>query len=118
MSQNPKIVDLKMLDTDFAQMATEDPVSAYRKIVFGPDCYNLDYIQRQACWYQSATTQQERDNLLYRVATSAELFTRADLEAIDERTRQNAEFSLQADERRQVINWLKDELGIELDVRS
>ena len=116
MSQKPKIVDLKMLDTDFAQLAEANPVSAYRKMVFGPDCYNVEYIQQQVRWYQCATTQNERDNLLCRIAGSGELFTPADMEAIDDRTRENGIFSLLAAERKQVIDWLKDQLEIDLNV--
>ena len=117
MSQKPKIVDLKMLDTDFAQLAVVDPIAAQLRVVFGPDRYNLQYIQQQVGWYRLTTQQDQQDNLLYRIATSAELFTAAEMEAIDERTREFG-FSLSEDERQFIIDWLKCELGIDLEASS
>lgn len=114
MSQKPKIVDLKMLDTDFAQLAAVDPIAAQLRVVFGPDRYNPQYIRQQVNWYHRATQQDERDNLLCRIATSAELFTAAEIEAIDERTREFG-FSLVEEERQFVIDWLKCELEIDLE---
>lgn len=117
MSQKPKIVDLKMLDTDFAQLVAVDPIAAQLRVVFGPDRYNPQYVRQQVEWYRRTTRQDERDNLLCRIATSAELFTAAEMEAIDERTR-DVGFSLHEAERQFVIDWLKCELGIDLEAQQ
>lgn len=103
-----------MLDTDFAQLAAVDPIAAQLRVVFGPDRYNPQYIRQQVEWYHRTTQQDERDNLLCRIAASAELFTAAEIEAIDERTREFG-FSLREEERQFVIDWLKCELEIDLE---
>ncbi len=107
VSQSPKIIDLEMLDTDYAQLVEVDPVTAQLTIK----------VEKQVYGYRRATRQDERDNLLCRIATLADLFTPADLEAIDDRTRK-AGFSLQEDERRFIIDWLKWELNIDLAAQS
>lgn len=107
MSETPKIIDLQMLDTDFAQLVEVDPGAAKLTIA----------IQKQVWWYRQTTRQDKRDNLLYQIATRADLFPALDMEAIDQRTREVG-FSLDEDERQFIIDWLKWELKIDLEAKN
>lgn len=103
---NPQIIDLKMLDTDFAQLVEVDPLTAQLTVLIGKQIYGYCRVMRQ----------DQRDNILCQIATSAELFTAADLEVIDDRTRETG-FSLQEDERQFILDWLKCEFKIDLEVQ-
>jgi len=107
VSQTPKIIDLQMLDTDFAQLVEIDPGAAKLALA----------IQKQVYWYRQTTQQDKRDNLLYQIATKADLFSALDTEAIDQRTREVG-FSLHEDERHFIIDWLRWELKIDLETQD
>jgi hypothetical protein len=96
MSQ-PKIHDLGMLDTEYAQLlaAGHDPLT-------GEIFYDRSYIQQRVRHYAQSTTQRQRDALLYRIATNAEIFTVEDVEEIEKR---NAELTPEL--RQQVWSFLK-----------
>lgn len=104
MSHPPEIVDLEMFDTDYAQLVAVDPIAAQLTVM----------LEKQVYDYRRTTRQDKRDNLLCRIATTAELFSAADIEAIDDRTRETG-FSLHEDERQFILDWLKCELGIDLE---
>ncbi|NEQ32578.1 MAG: hypothetical protein F6K04_16505 [Leptolyngbya sp. SIO4C5] len=113
MSQQPKIVHLDMLDTDYVSLTTGDGISAERKQRLAAENYNIDLLSRQLVHYQYANLdQQGRDDILCKIGTTAELFTLADREAMDERLRSTGKFFLTPGERQQVVNWLQDELGV------
>ena len=114
MTQSPKIVKLDLLDTDYAQMVEAEPVPDAMKQRLAAEDYDVDYISKQARRYRYAASQAARDDLLCKVATKAGLFTLADMEAIDDRIRDTGQFYLEAAERTQVINWLSDELAIQI----
>jgi len=107
VSETPKVVDLQMLDTDFAQLVEVDPGTAKLTVA----------IQKQVWWYRQTTRQDKRDNLLYQIATKADLFPALDMEAIDQRTREVG-FSLHEDERQFIIDWLKWALEIDLEAQD
>ena len=107
-----------MLDTDFAKLLEAEPIPEHLKLRLEREDYDVDYLSHQARRYRYAKDQEERDDLLCRIASRAGLFSAADMEAIDDRTRQTGRFSLQATERQQVLNWLEDELAIYLESQN
>ncbi|NET33175.1 MAG: hypothetical protein F6K19_14345 [Cyanothece sp. SIO1E1] len=115
MNPDPKIVDLKLLDTDYARLVAVESVPDEFKELFISEHYNLEYLGKQISRCRYLTDPEARDDALCKIAMTAELFTAADLEVIDDRTRETGRFSLIPDERKQVINWLKDELKIDLE---
>lgn len=105
-NHNPQIIDLEMLDTHFAKLIEADPLAAQLTVTVGKQIYG----------YRHATRRDQQDNFLCKIATSAELFTAADLEAIDDRTREQG-FSLHEDERQFILDWLKCEFKIDLEAQ-
>ena len=93
----PEIHDLGMLDTDYAQLlaAGHDPLT-------GEIFYDRSYIQQRVQRYAQSTTQRQRDALLYRIATHAEIFT---VEDVEESEKRNAE--LTPDLRQRVLSFLE-----------
>lgn len=116
MSDNPKIVDLGILDTDYAQMVESEPVPEELRQRLDEENYDVTYLSKQARLYRYAKNQEARDDLLCKIANKAGLFTLADMEAIDDRTRASGIFSLDPAERQQVVNWLYDEMQIQIQV--
>lgn len=104
-----------MLDTDYARMVEAEPVPEHLKQRLGEEAYDVDYISKQARRYRYSKNAEDRDDVLCKIANKAGLFSLADMEAIDDRTRTSGVFSLAEDERQQVINWLSDELAIRID---
>ena len=115
MTQQPNIVHLDMLDTDYAKMAAGEHIPADRKrrLAWGNAAFHRisQYIAR---YRYDSLDQQGRDDLLCNIATTAGLFTLADMEDINDRLRRTGRFYLTAGERQQIINWLQDELAIDL----
>ncbi len=116
MSDKPKIVDLGILDTDYAQMVESEPVPEDLRQRLDEENYDVVYLSKQARLYRYAKHQEDRDDLLCKIANKAGLFSLADMEAIDDRTRMNGMFSLEPAERQQVINWLYDEMHIQIQM--
>ncbi|NJL86613.1 MAG: hypothetical protein HC886_12535 [Leptolyngbyaceae cyanobacterium SM1_1_3] len=119
MSQQPRIVHLDILDTDYIQLTTGDRIPEDGKHRLIADNYNVELLSRQLVHYQYADLDaQGRDDILCKIGTTAELFTPADHEAMDERLRSTGQFFLTQGERQQVVNWLHDELGVTVTCSS
>ncbi|MEM1278681.1 MAG: hypothetical protein AAGG53_01395 [Cyanobacteria bacterium P01_H01_bin.152] len=117
MTQSPKIVHLDLLDTDYAKIAAGEQISEERRrrLAWGHATFNR--LSKQIARYRyDNLDQQGRDDLLCNIATTAGLFTAADMEAIDDRLRYTGCFYLTTSERQQVFNWLQDELAVNLNV--
>lgn len=114
--QQPKIVRLNMLDTDFAKMAAGEAIPEDKQRRLGFDRYDFQKLGKQIAQYRYGDGDQQRqDDILCNIAMTAELFSLADMEAINDRLRFSGEFCLTEGERQQVINWLWDELGVNLN---
>jgi hypothetical protein len=118
VSQQPKIVHLNMLDTDYAKMAAGESIPEDRKqrLAWGNIVFKRLSQQIARYRYDAGLDQQGRDDLLCKIATTAELFTMADLEDINDRLRRTGRFYLTDSERQQIMNWLQDELAVDLHV--
>lgn len=117
MSQDPKIVRLNILDTDYAKMAAGERISEERRqrLAWG-ETGAIDRISKQIARYRYDDLDQEgRDDLLCNMGMTAGLFTLADMEEINDRLRQTGSFYLTASERQQIMNWLRDELAVDLE---
>jgi hypothetical protein len=115
-NQQPKIVHLDILDTDFAKMAAGEtiPEDKQQRLGFERDAFQK--LGKQVAQYRYGDgDQQRRDDILCNIATTAGLFSLADMEAINDRLRFSGTFFLTEGERQQVMNWLWDELGINLN---
>lgn len=118
MSQQPTIVHLNILDTDYAKMAAGEQISEERqqRLAWGKGAFTR--LSKQIARYRYDDLDEEgRDSLLCNIGSTAELFTLADIEAINDRLRQTGRFYLSPGERQQVINWLRDELAVDLEAQ-
>lgn len=114
-NQQPKIVSLDLLDTDYAKIAAGEVIPADRKRRLAYDQEDFQKLGKQIARYRYAGLDQEgRDDLLCSIGLTAELFTPADMEDINDRLRQTGRFFLTPGERQQVVNWLLDELGVDV----
>jgi hypothetical protein len=117
VSQHPKIVRLNILDTDYAKIAAGERIPEDRKQRLAWGQYTFDRLSKQIARYRyGSLDEQGRDDLLCNIATTAGLFTLADMEDINDRLRRTGRFYLTPGERQQITNWLRDELAIDLDV--
>lgn len=118
MSQQPKIIHLDILDTDYAKIAAGERISEERKQRLAWDNPALKRLSQQIARYRydDSLDQQGRDDLLCNIATTAGLFTLADIEDINDRLRRTGRFYLTEGERQQIMNWLQDELAVNLQV--
>lgn len=117
MSQQPRIVHLDILDTDYAKIAAGEQISGEHKqrLAWGSSVFNR--LSKQIARYRYDNLDQEgRDDLLCNIANTAEIFTLADMEDINDRLRRTGRFYLTEGERQQIINWLQDELAVNLNV--
>ncbi|PSN80922.1 hypothetical protein C8B47_03930 [filamentous cyanobacterium CCP4] len=112
----PRIVPLDMLDTDYAKMAAGEPIPDDKKQRLAQDSYDFPRLGKHIARYRyGGLDQQGRDDILCTLGTTAGLFTLADTEDMNDRLRQTGRFYLTPGERQQVINWLVDELGVDLE---
>ncbi|MDB9528264.1 hypothetical protein PN498_19890 [Oscillatoria sp. CS-180] len=117
MSQSPKIVHLDILDTDYAKIAAGERISDERKQRLAWGDATFSRLSKQIARYRyDSLDEQGRDDLLCNIATTAGIFTVADMEDINDRLRRTGCFYLTQGERQQVINWLQDELAVNLKV--
>lgn len=118
MSQQPKIIHLDILDTDYAKIAVGERISEERKQRLAWGNTALKRLSKQIARYRydDGLDQQGRDDLLCNIATTAGLFTLADMEDINDRLRRTGRFYLTEGERQQIMNWLQDELAVNLQV--
>jgi hypothetical protein len=114
--QSPRIVHLNLLDTDYAKIAAGEQIPEEKKQRFAQDGYDFEKLGKQIARYRYAgMDQQGQDDILCSIATTAELFSVSDIEDINDRLRHTGCFYLTESERQQVINWLFDELGVNLN---
>jgi hypothetical protein len=113
--QPPKVVHLNILDTDYAKIAAGETIPDDKKQRLAQESYDFDKLGQHIARYRYAgLDQQGQDDVLCTIATTAGLFTLADVEDINDRLRYTGRFYLTPGERQQVTNWLLDELGIDL----
>ena len=116
MNQQPKIVHLNILDTDYARMAAGESIFEERKRRLAWDASTFNRLSKQIGRYRYGDIdQQGRDDVLCSIGMTAGLLTSADMEDIDDRLRQTGRFYLTSGERQQIINWLRDELAVDLE---
>jgi hypothetical protein len=116
MSDQPRVVRLNMLDSDYAKMVAGEPIARERRErLEAADTYTLSRLEKQISRYRYGQLDQaSQDDILCDIGQTAELITQADMEDIHQRMRETGRFSLTIGERQQVINWVKDELAIDL----
>ncbi|NJN20793.1 MAG: hypothetical protein HC812_05870 [Leptolyngbya sp. RL_3_1] len=115
MSQSPQIIHLNLLDTDYAKIAAGETIASDRKHRLAWGDATLDRLGKHIARYRYDNIDQEgRDDLLCKIGTTAELFTLSDREDFDDRIRTTGSFYLTPGERQQVVNWLRDELAVDL----
>jgi hypothetical protein len=115
----PHIVHLDMLDTDYAKMAAGEPIPDHKQQRLSGDNYDFTRLGKHIARYRyGGLDQQSQDDILCTLGTTAGLFTLADTEDMNDRLRYTGHFYLTPGERQQVINWLIDELGIDLEAAS
>ncbi|MGD1899377.1 MAG: hypothetical protein ACFB16_20825 [Phormidesmis sp.] len=114
--QTPRVVRLDMLDTDYAKMVAGEVIAEDRRNrLEAIDPYTLNRLERQISRYRYGKLDQAgKDDILCDVGLMAELLNQADMEDIHQRMRETGEFWLTGGERLQIINWLKDELDVDL----
>ena len=112
----PKIVRLDMLDVDYAKMVGGEPIAAERKQrLEAADTYTFSRLEKQLSRYLYGQLSQEgKDDILCTIGQTAELLSQADMEDIHCRIRETGHFYLTPGEREQIMNWVKDEMGINL----
>ncbi len=117
MTQQPRIVRLEMLDVDYARMVAGEPIAKERQgRLEAADTYTLNRLEQQISRYLYGQLDQEgKDDILCDIGQTAELLTQGDMEDIHQRIRETGRFHLTISERQQIINWIKDELGIDLE---
>lgn len=98
-------------------MVAGEPIADERKHrLEAADPQAFKYISRQISRYRyGCHTQEERDDTLYNIGAMVGLMTPSDVEDIQDRLRHTGHLYLTPGERRQILNWLKDELDISLE---
>lgn len=105
-----------MLDTDYAKMAAGEAIPEDKKQRLAPEHYDFEQLGKKIARYRHADLdRQGLDDVLCSIGSTAELFNVSDMEEFNDRMRQTGCFYLTQGERQQVINWLKDELGVDLE---
>lgn len=114
----PKIVRIDMLDVDYARMVAGEPIAKERQSrLEAADAYTFSRLEKQISRYlYGQLAQESKDDILCDIGQTAELLTQCDMEDIHNRVRETGRFYLLEGERQQIINWVKDELGIDLMV--
>jgi len=118
MSHQPKVVRLNMLDTDYAKMIAGEPIAKERQCrLEAADAYTFNRLEKQISRYiHCQLTQEGKDDILCDIGQTVELLTQCDMEDIHQRVRETGRFYLTDGERQQIINWVKDELAIDLNL--
>jgi hypothetical protein len=112
---DPRIVRLDLLDTDYAKIAAGEPIPDDKQQRLSQDSYDFTRLGRHIARYRYGNLdQQGQDDILCTLGHTAGLFTLADMEDMNDRLRQTGCFYLTPGERQQVINWMADELGVDL----
>ncbi len=112
----PYVVHLDMLDTDYAKITAGETIPDDKKQRLSQDSYDFGSMGKHIARYRYGNLdQQGQDDILCTLGTTAGLFTLTDTEDMNDRLRQTGRFYLTPGERQQVINWLVDELGVDLE---
>ncbi len=116
MNDQPKLVRLNMLDVDYAKMVAGEPIDTERKErLEDTDTYTFSRLEKQISRYRYGQLSEEgKDDILCDIGQTAELLTPADMEDIHRRMQETGKFYLVAGEREQIINWIKNELAIDI----
>ena len=116
MSKQPVVIKIDMLDTDYAKMVAGEAIAQERwERLEALDPYTSDRLGKQISRYRHGQLAQEgKDNILCDIGLTVELFNQSDMEDIRYRVRDVGYFYLTTNEREQVVNWLKDELAVDL----
>ncbi len=114
----PRIVRLDTLDIDYARMVAGEPIAKERQgRLEAADAYTLNRLEKQISRYlYGQLSQESKDDILCDIGQTAELLTQCDMEDIHQRMRETGRFYLMNGERQQIINWAKDELGIDIAI--
>jgi len=109
-----------MLDSDYAKMIAGEAIAIERRDrIEGVDTYTLNRLGKQISRYRYGNLDQPtKDDILCDVGMTAELLTQSDMEDIHQRMRESGYFYLTESERLQILNWLKDELAVDLTTQS
>ncbi|MEL7070180.1 MAG: hypothetical protein AAFV85_21070 [Cyanobacteria bacterium J06634_6] len=120
MTHQSKIVRLNMLDTDYAKMVGGEPIAKERQgRLEAADAYTFNRLEKQISRYLYGQLGQEsKDDILCNIGQTAELLNQTDMEDIHHRMRETGRFYLTEGERQQIINWIKDELAIDLTTEA
>ncbi len=111
----PPIVSLALLDTDYAKIVAGEPIPQAKRDRLSQESYNFTRLGQHIARYRyGGLDDQGRDDILCTLGHTAGLFNLADMEDMNDRLRQTGRFYLTPGERQQVINWLTDELGIDI----
>ncbi len=116
----PSIIKIDMLDSDYAKMVAGELIAIERRDRLEDiDTYTLNRLGKQISRYRYGNLDQTgKDDILCDVGLTAELLTQSDMEDIHQRTRESGRFYLTESERLQILNWLKDELAVDLTTTS
>ncbi len=116
MTHQPRIVRLDMLDTNYARMVAGEPIDKERRgRLEAADAYTFNRLEKQISRYlYGQLSRESKDDILCDIGQTAELLTQCDMEDIHQRMRETRHFYLTIGERQQIINWVNDELGIDI----
>ncbi|MBE9080039.1 hypothetical protein IQ241_22565 [Romeria aff. gracilis LEGE 07310] len=116
MTDQPNIVHLNLLDTDYAKLLAGEAIPEERKRrLDSASAHTFEYLGKQIARYRYDNLDQEgKDDILCKIGVTAELLTRSDIEDMHDRMMITGHFYLTDGERQQIFNWLEDELAIQL----
>lgn len=119
-NSQPSIIKIDMLDSDYAKMVAGESIAIDRRDRLEDiDTYTLNRLGKQISRYRHGNLDQiGKDDILCDIGLTAELLTRSDMEDIHQRNRASGYFYLTESERLQILNWLKDELAVDLTALS
>lgn len=119
-NSQPSVIQIDMLDSDYAKMVAGESIAIDRRDrLENIDTYTLNRLGKQISRYRYGNLDQiGKDDILCDIGLTAELLTRWDMEDIHQRNRESGYFYLTESERLQILNWLKDELAVDLTAIS
>jgi hypothetical protein len=116
MSEQARIIRIDMLDVDYAKMVAGEPIAKERQgRLEAADSYTFNRLEQLMSRYlYGQLNQVSKDGILCEIGQTAELLNQSDMEDIHQRIRETGQFYLTDGERQQIVNWVKDELAIDL----
>ncbi len=99
-------------------MVAGEPIAKERQgRLEAADAYTFNRLEKQISRYlYGQLSQESKDDILCDIGQTAELLTQCDMEDIHQRMRETGRFYLMNGERQQIINWVQDELGIDIAI--